>query len=60
MVSSNGVFVNGRRLPRGIVAELNTGDLILLCIKKIYGFVVENFFFFDESGRAHFIILLKN
>ncbi|KAJ4762189.1 forkhead-associated domain-containing protein / FHA domain-containing protein [Rhynchospora pubera] len=44
-VSSNGVFVNGRRLPRGVVAELNVGDLILLCVKKKYGFVVEKIVF---------------
>lgn len=50
-VSSNGVFVNGRRLPRGVVAELSTGDLILLCAKKNYGFVVEKIVFTEVNGN---------
>jgi FHA domain len=48
-VSSNGVFVNGRRLTYGVVSELNTGDLILLCMKKNYGFVVEKIVFTEVN-----------
>ncbi|XP_078154875.1 forkhead-associated domain-containing protein / FHA domain-containing protein isoform X3 [Carex rostrata] len=51
-VSSNGVFVNGRRLPRGVVAELNTGDLVLLCVKISYGFVVEKIVFTEVNQNA--------
>lgn len=48
--SSNGVFVNKRRVKRGVVAELEVGDEVLLgCSKRLgsrctiirFGFVVE-------------------
>lgn len=48
--SSNGVFVNGRRIKRGVIVELSVGDEILFgCSKRPgnrcriirYGFVVE-------------------
>ncbi|XP_038972570.1 uncharacterized protein LOC103712405 isoform X2 [Phoenix dactylifera] len=58
-VSLNGVFINGRRLPKGIAAELTVGDEILLgCWKPSdgncrikYGFVVERILFSEVTGR---------
>lgn len=58
-VSLNGVFINGRRLPKGIAVELTVGDEILLgcpsasddtCRIK-YGFVVERILFSEATGR---------
>ncbi|XP_010942389.1 uncharacterized protein [Elaeis guineensis] len=58
-VSLNGVFINGRRLPKGIAVELTVGDEILLgcpnasddnCRIK-YGFVVERILLSEATGR---------
>ncbi|XP_020111151.1 uncharacterized protein LOC109726127 [Ananas comosus] len=55
-VSSNGVFVNGRRLRGGVAAELEVGDEVLLGSRRgcrvMCGFLVEKVAFFDPYDSS--------
>ncbi|KAK1295482.1 hypothetical protein QJS10_CPA16g00745 [Acorus calamus] len=61
-VSLNGVFVNGRRLQRGAVAELSVGDEVSLACRGLncdygvkIGFVVERVVFLEDVSVKQLI-----